>query len=84
MWKYLIVFLDVERHQPTDGRDAIERVEEEPLMFSENATTFDRRVRELQLREGQQTAQDARADQCVDLGVDVLHAGVRQHDCGAR
>jgi hypothetical protein len=33
MWQYVVVFVDVERHQPTDGRDALERVEEEPLMF---------------------------------------------------
>jgi hypothetical protein len=32
MRKHGIVFVDVERHQPADGRDAIERVEEEPLM----------------------------------------------------
>jgi len=27
------MFVDVERHQPADGRDAIERVQEEPLML---------------------------------------------------
>jgi hypothetical protein len=35
MWKHVVVFVDVERHQPADGRDAIELVEEEPLMFRE-------------------------------------------------
>jgi hypothetical protein len=33
MWKHVIVFLDVERHQPPDGRDAIELVEKEPLVL---------------------------------------------------
>ena len=27
------MFVDVERHEATDGGDAVERVEEEPLMF---------------------------------------------------
>ena len=29
MRKHLVVFVDVEHHQPADGRDAIERVEGE-------------------------------------------------------
>jgi hypothetical protein len=33
MWKHVVVFVDVERHQPADGRDALERMEEQPLMF---------------------------------------------------
>ena len=33
MRKHAIVFVDVERDQSTDGRDAVQRVEEEPLMF---------------------------------------------------
>jgi len=38
----------------------------------------------LQLREGQQPAQDARGDQGVDPGIDILDARVRQHDGGTR
>ena len=83
MWKYVVVFVDVERHQPTDGRDAIDRVEEEPLMFQGTPPRFDHRVRELQLREGQQPAEDARVDRCVDLGGDVLPTRVCQYDWGA-
>jgi RNA polymerase sigma factor (TIGR02999 family) len=41
---------------------------------------FNHGVRALQLREGQQPAQDAHVDQCVDLGVHVFHARVGQHD----
>ena len=37
MRKHVVVFVDVERHQPPDGRDAIERMEEELLMSSGNA-----------------------------------------------
>jgi hypothetical protein len=33
MRKHAIVFVDVERDQSTDRRDAVERVKEEPLMF---------------------------------------------------
>lgn len=33
MGQDVVVFVNVERHQPADGRDSIERVEEEPLMF---------------------------------------------------
>jgi hypothetical protein len=33
MRKHAIVFVDVEPYQSTDGGDAVQRVEEEPLMF---------------------------------------------------
>ena len=33
MRQHAVVFVDVERHQSTDDRDAVQRVEEEPLMF---------------------------------------------------
>ena len=56
MGKHAVVFVDVERHQPADGRDAIKRVEEEPLMFQGTPPGFDHRVRELQLGEGQPRA----------------------------
>jgi hypothetical protein len=46
-------------------------MQEEPLDVSRE---FDHRVRELHLCEGQQTAQDARGDQLVDLDVHFLHA----------
>ena len=49
----------LECHQPTDGRDTIERVEEQPLMFQRTPLGFDHRVREFQSSEGQQPAQDA-------------------------
>jgi hypothetical protein len=48
----------------------------------ENQLRFDHGVRELQLREGQQQAQDARVDQFVNLGVHILHSRIRQHDRG--
>jgi hypothetical protein len=35
-----------------------------------------------QFSEGQQSAQDARVDQCVDLGVHILHFRIRQHGRG--
>jgi hypothetical protein len=84
MWKHVVMFVNVERHQPADRRGAIERMKEEPLMFQGAPPGFDHRVRELQLREGQQTAEDARGDQFVDLGVDVLDACVRHHEGGTR
>jgi hypothetical protein len=49
-------------------------------MFQGTPPGFDHRVRELQLREGQETAEDARVDQFVDLGVHVFDARVRQHE----
>ncbi|HUG16836.1 MAG TPA: hypothetical protein VMM78_17650, partial [Thermomicrobiales bacterium] len=61
--------MDVERHQSLNRRDAVERVEEQPLMFQRTPPRFDHRIRELELCEGQQTASDARLDQRVDLGV---------------
>jgi len=64
--------VDVERHESTDGGDAVERVEEKPLMFERPPPRLDHGVRELQLREGQHTAQDTPGDQFVDLGVHVL------------
>jgi hypothetical protein len=33
MRKHAVVLVDAERHQPADGGDAVERVEEQPLMF---------------------------------------------------
>jgi hypothetical protein len=82
MRQHAVVFVDVERDQSTDGRDAVQRVEEQPLMFQGAPPLFDHRVRELQLGERQQAAQDARMDQCIDLGVHILHARIRQHDRG--
>src|ERR1700731_902297 len=68
MRKDAVVFVNVERDQSTDRGDVVQRVEEEPLMFQGAPPRFDHGVRELQLREGQQPAQDARVDQCIDLG----------------
>jgi hypothetical protein len=56
MWKHVVVFVDVERHEAADRRKAVERVEEEPLVFQGTPPGFDPRVRELQLCEGQHTA----------------------------
>src|SRR5206468_7863239 len=49
MRKHAVVFVDVERDQSTDGGDAVQRVEEQPLMFQGAPPRFDHRVRELQL-----------------------------------
>ena len=53
-------------------------------MFQGSPPRFDHGVRELQLREGQQPAQDARVDQFVDLGVHVPHALIREDDGSVR
>jgi hypothetical protein len=45
---------------------------------------LDHRVRELELREGQNATEDARGEQFVDLSVHVLHTRVCQHDRGIR
>jgi hypothetical protein len=45
MRKHVVVFVDVERPQPADRRDAIERVEEEPLMTLRFGTEYARRLR---------------------------------------
>ncbi|HUG16912.1 MAG TPA: hypothetical protein VMM78_18030 [Thermomicrobiales bacterium] len=52
------------------------------MMFQRAPPRFDHRIRELQLGEGEQAAQDARVNQFVDLGVHILHACIRQHDRG--
>ena len=41
MRKHAVVFVDVERHESTDGGDAVERVEEEPLMLQGAPPRFD-------------------------------------------
>src|SRR5712691_3463330 len=74
MRKHAVVFVDVERDQSTDGGDAVQRVEEEPVMFEGAPPRFDHGVRELQFGEGQDPAQHARGDQVVDLGIHVLDA----------
>src|SRR5713226_6821610 len=43
---------------------------------------LDHGVRERQFREGQDPAQHSRGDQVIDLGVHILHAGIRQYDRG--
>ena len=85
MRKDAVVFVNVERDQSTDGGDAVQRVEEEPLMFQGAPPRFDHGVRELQFRKGQDPAQQARGDQVIiDLGIHVLDARVRQHDWSRR
>ena len=71
MRQHAVVFIDVERHEPTDRRRAVKRVQEEPLMFERPPPRLDHGVRELQLREGQHTVQDPGRDQFVDLGIHV-------------
>ena len=82
MWQHAGVLVDVECHESMHGGDAVQRVEEEPLMFEGAPPRFDHGVRELQLRERQDPAQDARGDEFVDLCVHVLDARVRQDDRG--
>jgi hypothetical protein len=41
MRKQVVVFVDVERHHSADGRDAVEPVQEEPLMFDGTPPSFD-------------------------------------------
>jgi len=41
MRKHPVVFVDVERYQSTDGSDAVERAEDEPLMFDGAPPRFD-------------------------------------------
>jgi hypothetical protein len=72
--------VDLERGQSTDGRDALQRVEEEPLMFQRAPPRVDHGVRELQFRQGQHPAPHARGDECVDLAFHVLDAAVWQDD----
>jgi len=52
MGKHAVVLLDVERDQSTDRGDAVQRVEEEPLVFQGAPPGFDHGVGELQFREG--------------------------------
>jgi hypothetical protein len=52
-------------------------------MFQGAPPRFDHGIREFQLLEGHQSAQDARVNQFVDLGVHILHARIRQHDRGS-
>ena len=82
MWKHLVVFLDVELDQSPDRGDAVQRVEEEPLMFEGAPPRFDHGVRKLQFRERQDPAQHARGDEGVDVGIHVLDCAICQHDWG--
>src|SRR4029450_13622930 len=43
MEKHAIVFVDIERYESADGRDAVQRVKEEPLMLREPDSGIDRR-----------------------------------------
>ena len=69
------------RTQPVGGRgDTVQRVEKEPLVFQGSSPRFDHGVRKLELREGQNPAQQSRGDEVVDLGIHILDARVRQQD----
>ncbi len=63
MGKHAVVFVDVDRDQATDGGDAVQRVEAEPLMLQGAPPRLDHGVRELQFRKGQDQALHARGDQ---------------------
>jgi hypothetical protein len=82
MRTHAVVFVDGARDESTDGGEAVQRVKEQPLVLQRAPPRVDHRVRARQLGEGQQTAQDARVNQFVDLGVHILHAGIRQYDRG--
>jgi len=72
MRQHAVVFVDVEGDQSTDGEDAVQRVQKQPLMLEGAPPRFDHGIGELQFREGQQPAQDTRVDQGINLGVHVL------------
>lgn len=82
MWQHAVLFVDVALHESMDDGDAVWRVEEESLMVEEAPPSFEHGVRELQLCERQDPAQDARGNEFVDLCVHVLDARVRQDDQG--
>ena len=49
-----VVLLDIEGDQLPNGRNAVERVEIQPLVLEDSPPGFDERVRELDLRLGKE------------------------------
>src|SRR5437867_768450 len=57
-----VVFLDVERDEPPERRDGVERVEVEPLVLERSPPGLDHRVRESDLGHRKEASKDTRAD----------------------
>jgi len=67
------MLLDVESYELLDRRDAIEGVQEEPLVLQCPPPRLDHRVREAQLGHGENTAKKTGFDQLVDVPVHILY-----------
>jgi hypothetical protein len=79
MWKHLVVFLDVEIDESPNGTDAVQRVEEKPLMFESASPRLDHGVRKLHSVHTKTRRRTPLAIKLVDVRNHVLDAGVRQH-----
>lgn len=71
-----VVLLDVEGDELPDLLDAVERVQEAPLMLQGSPPRFDHRVREADVGLSQRSFEQAGVNQLVDLPVDVLAAAI--------
>jgi hypothetical protein len=75
--KHAVVFVDVERHESTDGADAVEGVEKEPVMFRERHHAS---IMEFENFSSVKASirRSTRGDECVDQGIYVLDARIER------
>jgi hypothetical protein len=71
-----VVLLDVERDELPERREAVERVEVEPLVLERSPPGLDHRVRERDLGHRKEASKDTRVDEVIDSHVEVLDAAV--------
>jgi hypothetical protein len=75
----LVVLGHVERDEPLDGRDVVERVQEQPSMLERAPPGFDERVGEAHVDLSDDALQSAAIEERVHVAVEVLHARVHEH-----
>ncbi len=71
-----VVLFDVETDQTLQLREAVERMQVQPLMTQRTPECLDHGIAEADLHLGEHTVHEAVGHELVDLGVDVFNTGV--------
>jgi hypothetical protein len=77
-----VMLMDVESDETFDGDEGVEAVEEQPVVFEGAPPGFDHRIREGDFDLSEDAAEMSEAQECIDVAVDVLDAGIGNDRCG--
>jgi hypothetical protein len=77
-----VMLLDVESDETFDGGEGVEAVEVQPVVFEGAPPGFDHRIREGDFDLSEDAAEMSEAQECIDVAVDVLDAGIGNDRCG--